>query len=80
MEVPGKIILQIKSSPIKELWWCEVEMGQAWKNIFPITPMSYRSGTLPLDHPAWGQMPNPWWSFITNIPLLSWEEAEALSK
>lgn len=55
-------------------------MGQARKNIFPTTLASCRLGTLLLDHPAWGQTPNPWRSFIMDIPLLSWEEAEALSK
>nr|POE76979.1 hypothetical protein CFP56_49692 [Quercus suber] len=39
-----------------------------------------RSGDLPLEHPAWSQTPNPWWKFITDTPLVSWEEAETLSR
>ena len=80
MEVPNEVILQIKASPTKDLGWCEVEMGPTWKNIFPITPESRKTGKIPLDHLAWGLMPNPWWSLITDIPLISWDESEALSK
>ena len=80
MEIPDEIIPQIRASPAKELRWCEAEMGPALKNIFPITPESCKTRKIPLDHPAWGLTPNPWWSFITDIPLISWEEFEALSK
>ena len=80
VEIPEEIILQIRATPTKELRWCEAELGPALKNIFPITPESRRTGELQLDHPAWGLTPNPWLSFMTDIPLISWEESEALSK
>ena len=80
VEVLDEVILLIRASPTKELEWCNAEMGLAWKNIFPITLESRKIGIIPLDHPAWGLTPNPWWSFITDIPLTSWEESKALSK
>ena len=80
VEIPEEIILQIRATPTKELRWCEVEMGPALKNIFLITPESRRTGELQLDHLAWGLTPNPWWSFMTDIPLISWEESKTLSK
>ena len=80
VEVPDEAILQIGASPTKELGWCDVEMGPVWKNIFPITLESRKTRIIPLDHPTWGLTPNPWWSFITEIPLISLEESEALSK
>ena len=61
IEVPDEIILQIRSIPTQEFGWCKAEMGQAWRNIFPLTMKSRKSRMLLLDHPAWGQTPNPWW-------------------
>lgn len=78
--VADEIILQIRVTPIVSLGWCDQDLGKAWKEIFPITPSSIRMGSLPLDHQAWGLTPNPWWRFIMDLPLLSWEEATALSK
>ena len=80
MEIPNEVILQIRASPTKELGWCDAELGLTSKNIFPITPKSRKIGKIMLDHLAWGLTPNPWWSFITDIPLISWEESKALSK
>ncbi|KAL0015593.1 hypothetical protein SO802_002662 [Lithocarpus litseifolius] len=73
------MILQIRAAPTDTLRWCKEELWHAWKHIFPITPTSVRTGNLPLDHPTWGQTPNPWWKFLTDTPLLLWEEAEELS-
>ena len=70
-KVSEETILQIKAEPTKSLGWCDEEMGRAWKKIFPITPSSIRTGCLPLDHPACGQTPNPWWNFIADTPVLS---------
>ena len=41
-----------KESPTKELGWCDAGMGPVWKNIFPITPESRRTGKILLDHLA----------------------------
>ena len=59
MEVPDEVILQIRASPTKDLEWCGGQWGPAWKNIFPITPESRKTGTIALDHPAWGLTANP---------------------
>ena len=80
VKVSDETVLQIKVAPMNTLGWCDEELGRAWKKIFPITPTSIRTGFLPLDHPAWGQTPNPWWIFITDTPVLSWEEMEELNK
>ena len=60
--------------------WHEEDLKNAWKHIFPLTPISIRTGLLDLDHLAWGHTPNPWWKFLMDTPLLSWEEAESLSR
>ncbi|XP_030943860.1 uncharacterized protein LOC115968578 [Quercus lobata] len=78
--IPDVIIEQIRASPTLSMGWHEEALKNAWKQIFPLTPTSSRTGLLNLDHPAWGLTPNPWWKFITDTPLLSWEEAERLSK
>lgn len=80
MRVTDEINLQIKAASTNTPGWYKEELGKAWKNIFPITLASFRMGILPLDHPAWGLTPNPWWRFITDLPLLSWEKAKVLSK
>lgn len=48
--------------------------------MFPITPTNIRTRNLALDHPAWAQTLKPWWRFLTDTHLLSWEEVEVLSK
>ena len=72
-----EIITQIRATPTDTLGWFEPTLYNAWKNLFPITPMSIRTRDLPLEHPAWSQ--TPWWKFITDTPLVSWEETEILS-
>ena len=74
------MIAQIRATPIDTPGWFEPGLSNAWKNLFPITPISNRTGNLALDHPAWVQMPNPWWRFITDTALLSWEKVKTLSR
>ena len=74
------MIAQIRAAPTDTPGWFEPGLCNAWKNLFPITPINIKTGNLALDHLAWAQMPNPWWRFIIDTPLLSWEEAETLSK
>ena len=78
--VPDKVIAQIRACPTTPLGYFEQELEAAWKNIFPIIPSSLRTGTLALDHPAWGSTPNLWWQFLTDIPMITMEEARELNK
>lgn len=75
-----EIITQIRAAPTDTLGWFDPMLCNAWKNLFPITPMSIRTEDLPLEHPAWSQTPNPWRKFITDTPLVLWDEAETLSR
>ena len=78
--IPNEIIEQIRAAPTDTLGWLEEELKNAWKHIFPLTPTSIKTGHLNFDHPTWGHTPNPWWKFIMDTPLLSWEEAEKLNR
>ena len=78
--IPDVIIAQIRAAPTEIPGWFETELGQAWKLLFPITPESIRLGHLPLEHNAWFLTPNPWWKFLTDVPEVSVEMSEELSK
>lgn len=78
--VADEIIAKIRPAPTETLGWFKAEMNKAWKNLFPITPLSSREGGLPMDHPVWGQTPNQWWKFLTDTPLVSWEDTERLNR
>ena len=78
--VPDEVIAQIRASLTTLLGCSDQEMKVAWKNLFPITPSSLRTGTLALDHPEWGSTPNPWWHFLTDIPMITMEEAMELNR
>ena len=80
MAIPDEIISQIKAAPTETQWWFEEELGHAWKHLFPITLESIRLGSLPLEHNALFLTPNPWWKFLTDVPEVSWELVEELSK
>ena len=80
MVIPDEVIAQIRAKQIETLGWFEEELGQAWKQIFPITPMSIKTEDLLLDHNAWNLTPNPWRKFLTDISEISWEAAEELSR
>ena len=78
--IPEEVIAQICAAPTETLGWFEEELGQAWKQPFPITPTSIIIRDLPLDHNAWNLTPNPWRKFLTDTPAISWEATEELSK
>ena len=78
--ISDEMIAQIRATPTEMLGWFEEELGQAWKHIFPITPSSIRTGNLALDHLAWNLTPNPWWKFLTDVPAVSMEASEELSR
>lgn len=78
--IPEEIIAQIKASPTDQLGGSEKELKAAWKNLFPLTTMSFRSGALDLNHLAWNTTPNPWWRFIIDMPLITKEEAMMLNE
>ncbi|XP_023886422.1 uncharacterized protein LOC111998565 [Quercus suber] len=78
--IPDVVIAQIQAAPTEALGKFEEELERAWKHMFPITQTSINTGNLPLDHPAWGTTPNPWWRFLTDAPLISEMEAQELNK
>nr|POE76978.1 hypothetical protein CFP56_49691 [Quercus suber] len=78
--IPDEVIAQICSAPMVTMGGTEESLCTTWKHIFPITPESMRTRNLALDHPAWGITPNPWWNFLTDMPLISEVEAEELNK
>ena len=78
--ISEEIIAQIQASPTDDLGGCKEELKVAWKHLFPLTPASIRSGDLELKHPAWSSTPNPWWKFITDMPLITKEEAMILNE
>ena len=78
--IPDEIIAQIRVASTETPSWFEEELGYAWKHLFPITLASIRSRKLPLDHNACSLTPNPWWKFCTDVPEISLEAAEELSK
>ena len=78
--IPHEIIAQIRAAPTETPGWFEEELGYAWKHLSPITPVSIRTGKLPLDHNAWSLTPNPWWKFYIDMPEISLEAAEELNR
>ena len=56
--IPDETIAQIRASPTDTLGWFKEELRAAWKNLFPITPTSLKTGDLALEHPTWGSTPN----------------------
>ncbi|KAF3950217.1 hypothetical protein CMV_023995 [Castanea mollissima] len=78
--IPEEFIAQIRAAVTETPGWFEEELKQAWKNIFPITPESISLADLPLEHKAWALTPNPWWSFLTDVPGISLEASEELSR
>ena len=80
LEVSDEVIAQIQAAPTDTMGWCVEELIKALKQHFPIKQTSIKLGDLPVDHPAWGLTPNPWWKFLTDTPLVSWEEAEMLNR
>ena len=68
MVISDEMIAQIRAAPTDTPEWFEPGLSNAWKNLFPITPISIKTGNLALDHLAWAQMPNPWWRFIIDAP------------
>lgn len=75
-----EVIAQIRAAPTETPGWFAEESGQVWKHRFPITPTSIRSGSLALNHPVWNLMPNSWWKFLIDIPAVSWEMVDELSR
>ena len=56
--IPDETIAQIRASPTDTLGSFKEELRATWKNLFPITPASLKTGDLALEHPAWGSTPN----------------------
>ena len=72
--IPEELIAQIRAAPTESMGWFEEDLAAAWRHIFPITPTSVRTASLPLDHPAWDRTLNQWWKFLTDTPLISEKE------
>ena len=43
MVIPDEVIAQIHAAPTETLGSFKKELGQAWKQLFPITPMSIKT-------------------------------------
>nr|POE51253.1 hypothetical protein CFP56_14687 [Quercus suber] len=69
-----------KSGANENTGWFEEELRQAWKHLFPIAPESISLGDLILEHKAWALTPNQWWNFLTDVPGISCEASEELSR
>ena len=58
---------------------------EAWKFIFPVTPVSIREGFLPLTDPVWMEWDHPWWIFPSDKPtkaearIFGWRALSPLS-
>ncbi|KAL4596468.1 hypothetical protein ACB092_12G165900 [Castanea dentata] len=53
------------------IWgWFEMDLMQAWKNMFPLTETSKNLGYLPLKDEAWSLTLNPWWRFLIDRPAV----------
>lgn len=68
VEVPAVVIEEIRTRPTHVMGWFSPRLEKAWKLIFPLTKVSEKLGFLPLSDPSWGNMPNPWWHFMTDVP------------
>jgi hypothetical protein len=64
------VLDQIKASPTVIWGWFDLEIRKAWSFIFPLTPESRANLFLPLTDPAWVEWSNPWWKFLTDVPLV----------
>ena len=62
-------INMIKRDPTEVMGWFEWELMQAWRNLFPLTDLSRRTGFLPIMDKAWSLTPNPWWRFLMDRPV-----------
>ena len=80
IQVSDEVIAHIKVTLMDTMGWVEEGLKNAWKTMFPLTQESRMTGYLDPDHLAWAITPNPWWKFLTDVPLISWEEVERLNK
>ena len=62
-------INMIKRDPTEVMGWFEWELMQAWRNLFPLTDLSRRTGFLPITDKAWSLTPNSWWRFLMDRPV-----------
>ncbi|KAL0016457.1 hypothetical protein SO802_003526 [Lithocarpus litseifolius] len=60
----------IKSDRTEIMGWFEWELMQAWRNPFPLTELSRKTGFLPITNEAWSSTPNPWWRFLMDRPTI----------
>ena len=70
VEIPSIVIEEIQANPTQVLGWFNHKLCKAWKWIFPLTPLSMKTGCLPLTNSTWGLMENPWWSHLSDTPEL----------
>ena len=68
--IGDQTIQWIRQDPTEVWGWFDLELMLAWKNIFPLTEESRGLGYLPLKNKAWEIMPNPWWQFLTDRPVV----------
>ena len=50
--------------------WTDKDLLNSWSFNFPLTKQSKRDGYLPLTHPTWHTILNPWWRFTLDRPPL----------
>ena len=74
MKIPQVILDHIRATPTAIMGWCDQELMNAWKFIFPLTKEIHRLGTISMADPAWQEWENPWWVFLTNLPYLKGEK------
>ncbi|KAF3954929.1 hypothetical protein CMV_019789 [Castanea mollissima] len=60
----------IRRDPMNIWGWFEMDLMQAWKNMFPLTKTSKNLGYLPLKDEAWSLTLNPWWRFLIDRPAV----------
>ena len=79
IQVKGKLVEIPAIVVTQKMGWFNPDLKEAWRWIFPLTPVSAKLGKLPFSDPAWVEMKNLWWSHLTDLPeteeekTLGWE-------
>lgn len=68
VEILALVIGEIRANPTHKIRWFNPDLKEAWRWIFPLTPLSVKLGRLLRSDPKWGAMKNPWWSHLTDVP------------
>ena len=70
MQLSHSMVDNIRWDTLTIYGWTDKDLLNSWSFNFPLTKQSKRDGCLPLTHPTWHTILNPWWRFTLDRPPL----------